>query len=117
VLALGAYEDDPTTITTMSNYTQPAGAVSGSTLGNDMMLCYEHRTLAATGAAGATSLTVSGGTFANSPNMGIVIAFKPIANTSQARMTWAEFEVPDITQIPDVTFQNQPFMGYRIAGH
>ncbi len=77
VLALGTYEDDPTTITTMTNWTQPAGAVQGSSLGNDMMLCYEWRQLAAAGAAGASTVTVSGGTFTNSVNTGILLDLIP----------------------------------------
>lgn len=77
IIAAGAYEDDPTTITTMTNYTQASGAVQGSSLGTDMMLCYEYRTLASPGAAGASSVTVSGGTFANSPSVGLMFAIKP----------------------------------------
>lgn len=94
VLALGAYEDDPTTVTTMTNYTQPGSAVQGSALGNDMMLFHEYRTLVSAGAAGAGTVTISGGTFANSPNVGIVIAFLPAAGNSKARIEWADVEVP-----------------------
>jgi hypothetical protein len=107
VIAAGAYEDDPTTITTMTNYTQPAGTVHGSTLGNDMMLFMEYRALATAGAAGAGTITVSGGTFANSVNEGLVMALLPATNNSKARVTWAELEVPQGTAA--ATFAPPPF--------
>lgn len=94
ILAVGAYEDDPTTVTTITNYTQPSGAVAGSTLGNDMMLFEEYRQLAAAGSAGSGNVTVSGGTFTNSPSCGVLIALLPVAAGSRARVTWTEVEVP-----------------------
>jgi hypothetical protein len=97
VLAVGVYEDDPNAVTTMTNWTEEANAVSGSTLGNDAMLLYEWRTLASAGAAGASSVVVSGGSFANSPNVGLVMALlPPVASASRARVTWAQLEVPYI---------------------
>lgn len=92
-LALLAYEDDPTTLSNMGSFTQPTGAVSTSSLGNDMMLGIESRSVASIGSVGASTLTVSGGTFANSPNVGIILVLKP-ANNSRARVTWAELQVP-----------------------
>lgn len=96
VLALLAYEDDPTTLTNMGSFTQPTGAVNGSTLGNDMMLGIETRTVAAAGSVGASTLTVSGGTFANSVNVGIILPLKPNPSNNKARITWAELEVPGV---------------------
>lgn len=93
LLAVGAFEDDPTTATTMTNWTQPGGAVSGSALGNDMAIFYQHRTLSAAGSSGTSAVTVSGGTIGVSPSVGIVIALIG-ENNSRARVTWAELEVP-----------------------
>lgn len=77
VLALGAYEDDPTTTTTVSGYSQAGAGVSGSTLGNDMMLSAQWKEFPVAGAAGVTAITVSGGTFANSVNVGVLISILP----------------------------------------
>jgi len=97
-LALLAYEDDPTTLTDMGSFTQPAGSVKTSALGTDMMLGIETRSVAAAGSVGASTLTVSGGTFANSVNVGIILVLKP-SNNSRARVTWAELQVP-VSAVP-----------------
>lgn len=101
LLALGAFEDDPTTVTTMTNWTQPGGAVSASSLGNDMMLFYEHRSLTSAGSSGTAQVTVSGGTIGNSPSVGIVIALLG-ENTQRARVTWAELQTPQAAVAQDV---------------
>lgn len=75
LLALGAYEDDPSARTTPTNWT--AGAIFVSSLGADMSLNYFTRALAVAGTAIAFTTTVSGGTFANSPSVGAVLAFVP----------------------------------------
>jgi hypothetical protein len=77
VLAMLAYEDDPTTLSTMGTFIQPASNVSGSTLGNDLMLGVEQKQVSTAGTVGASTLTVSGGTFANSVNSGIILVLKP----------------------------------------
>ena len=73
--AYAFYEDDPTIFSTITGF--GASVRSGSTLGNDMALAYAHREYATTSATGALTQTVSGGTFANSPNVGILIAIRP----------------------------------------
>lgn len=78
VLAIGAYEDDPTTRSLPAGWKAPTGAVQGSTLGNDMAFSYFWRVFA-TGATGTFSTTVSGGTFTNSVSVGAIIALKGIA--------------------------------------
>lgn len=75
LLALGAYEDDPSARTTPTDWTP--GTVYVSATGTDMSLNYFTRLLAAAGTAIAFSTTVSGGTFANSPSVGAVLAFVP----------------------------------------
>jgi hypothetical protein len=80
LLALYAYEDDPTAasqITDWSTFT-----VSTSSLGNDMALGYADRAWpSASSATGGLTSTASGGTFANSPNTGILLALPPAAAT------------------------------------
>jgi hypothetical protein len=78
VLALGAYEDDPSARSLPTGWNALTGAVQGSTAGNDMSLNYFWRVFS-TGATGTFSTTVSGGTFANSVNVGAIIALKGIA--------------------------------------
>jgi hypothetical protein len=80
LLALYAYEDDPTAasqITDWSTFT-----ISTSSLGNDMALGYADRAWpSASSATGGLTSTASGGTFANSPNTGILLALPPAAAT------------------------------------
>ena len=78
ILALGAYEDDPSARDTPTGWGQPAGAVYTSALGNDMALNYFATYQDVAGATGAASTTVSGGTFANSPSVGAVLAFRSV---------------------------------------
>jgi hypothetical protein len=75
LLALEAYEDDPTARTTPAGWSAPV--IAGSTLGNDMSLVYMTRDWP-TGATptGAITYTASGGSFAG-PNVGILLAFAP----------------------------------------
>jgi hypothetical protein len=75
LLALGAYEDDPSVRTTPTDWT--LGTTFISALGTDMSLNYFTRVLAAAGTASAFTTTVSTGTFANSPSVGAVLAFVP----------------------------------------
>ena len=96
-LFLSAYEDDP------NAYSQPSGwstvTVAGSTLGNDMDLT--HATLTQTTAAALNpSSTVSGGSFANSANVGILLSLKgnPPAD-ARANVSWLVLEVPEPASI------------------
>lgn len=74
VLFIGAYEDDPTAASTPTGYT-PIG-VAGTALGNDAMLVAFYKQLTGVGTENP-STTVSGGTFANSPSGGLLVALKP----------------------------------------
>jgi hypothetical protein len=95
VAFFGAYEDDPTTASLPTGYT--AIGVSGTTTGNDAMLCGWHKALSGTGSENP-STTVSGGTFTNSVNTGIMIALKPEPFPSvAAQVSWLEFQVPGVT--------------------
>lgn len=77
LLALYAYEDDPTTAAQIDGWTDFVEDVSA--LGNDASLGWAWRTWpVAASATGALTSTASGGTFANSPNVGILISFQPI---------------------------------------
>lgn len=84
LLALGAYEDDPSDRTTPTDWTEPVGSTFISALGNDMSLNYFTRVLAAAGTASAFTTTVSTGTFANSPSVGAVLAFVPPSEAAAA---------------------------------
>jgi hypothetical protein len=93
-LFLMAYEDDPNT------FSQPSGGWSvssdvGSSLGNDMAFGWSTLTQT-TAAALNPSSTVSGGSFANSPNVGILLSFKGIpVPDARAEVSWVEVEIPD----------------------
>jgi hypothetical protein len=77
LLALYAYEDDPTAGSTISGWS--AFTVATSALGTDMALGSANRTWPSPNTAtGTLQTTVSGGTFANSVNIGFVLAFRPI---------------------------------------
>jgi hypothetical protein len=96
---LVAYEDDP------NSYAQPSGwslfTVGSSTLGNDMGLAVSSLTQT-TAAALNPSTTVSGGAFANSPNVGILLSLKGTpAPDATTEVSWIEMETPD----PVVTHQ------------
>lgn len=93
VMFVGCYEDDPTAATDPSGYSTDLRY--GTTLGNDAAIFEWHKTLSATGAENPSS-TVSGGTFTNSPNVGIMIAFKgnPLVDTT-ADVSFVQFEAPD----------------------
>ena len=98
VLALGAFADSPTGVSTMSGWTERADAVATWELDpisddtvvtvNDarilangssaagMALIDEWRAVTTPGAAGATSVTVSGGTFGSAVSTGVVLAIR-----------------------------------------
>lgn len=92
-LFVGLYEDDPTAATDPSGYSTDLRY--GTTLGNDAAIFEWHKTVASAGNENPSS-TVSGGTFANSPNVGIMIAFKPapLVDTT-CDVSWVQFEVPN----------------------
>lgn len=75
VLWQGFYEDDPTTWTVPTMWA--AGPVVTTTQGNDAALGLRYRPQATTGSTEAPSVTVSGGTFANSVNVSIIVALQP----------------------------------------
>jgi hypothetical protein len=77
-----AYEDDPTAAATPAGPTdqqdwQPF-SIATSALGTDMALGVSSRKWGQAGSYGTPSTTVSGGTFANSPNVGLLFAFDPL---------------------------------------
>lgn len=81
-LAIYAYGDDPTTATVMTNYGQPSVAHQASASGTDVAFGYEFRQLAAGAAAGVGTVTISGGTFSNSPSVGALLALVPAVSGS-----------------------------------
>lgn len=92
VAFFGAYEDDPTTASQPGGYA-PIG-VSGTTTGNDAMLCGFYKQISGTSTENP-STTVSGGTFTNSVNTGLMIALKPEPFPDiAAQVSWVEFQVP-----------------------
>lgn len=95
VMFVGLYEDDPTAATDPSGYSTDLRF--GSTAGNDAAIFEWHKTLSATGAENPSS-TISGGTFTNSVNVGIMIAFKgaPLIDTA-ADVSFIQFEAPEAT--------------------
>jgi hypothetical protein len=77
-LFLGAYEDDPANASTPTDWS--VVSLSGTTISSDATLGYAMRYVPTSGTnLGTTTTTVSGGTFTNSPNVGIVLVFKPDA--------------------------------------
>jgi hypothetical protein len=86
LLALGAYEDDPSNRTTPTDWSGPAGSTFISALGNDMSLNYFARVLASPATAAAFTTTVSTGTFANSPSVGAILAFVPPSEAAAASL-------------------------------
>lgn len=81
LVMLDAYEDDPSARTTPSGWAAPV--IATSALGNGMALAYSSRSWPTAGATGGVTWTVSGGTFANSVNVGILLALSPgTPNTS-----------------------------------
>ncbi len=76
-----AYEDDPTAASTATGPTdQEAWApfvLTTSSLGNDASIGICNRKWDQTGSYGTPSTTVSGGTFANSPNVAFLLALDP----------------------------------------
>jgi hypothetical protein len=76
LLALYAYEDDPSAASTITDWS--AFDVSASALGTDMTLGAATRSWpSASSATGALTSTASGGSFTNSPNVGILLALPP----------------------------------------
>lgn len=77
-----AYEDDPTAATTPAGPTDQVGwtapTITTSSLGNDMSLGVCSRKWVQSGSYGTPSTVVSGGTFTNSPNVGLLFAFDPL---------------------------------------
>ena len=79
-----AYEDDPTAASAPNGPTderpwQPF-AISTSSLGNDAAIGFAHRKFGPSGSYGTPSTVVSGGTFANSPNVGLLFSIAPLAS-------------------------------------
>jgi hypothetical protein len=73
-LFLYAYEDDPSAGSQPTDWS--AVTVATSALGTDMALGFSSRTLT-TPSAQSPSTVVSGGTFANSPSVGVLLFLKP----------------------------------------
>lgn len=91
-LFLYAYEDDPTAASQPTNWS--TFTVATSSLGTDMAIGHSTRTVTTAGSYGSPTTTVSGGTFANSPNVGILLAFKGAVVNRRAQVSWVEVEVP-----------------------
>lgn len=88
LLALYAYEDDPSAIAVSSSFSVPT--VAPSSLGNDMALGYFTTSIASSGSpTGVFTGTVSGGTFAASNNIGIVLLLKPVPVSTSVTDTGA----------------------------
>jgi hypothetical protein len=92
-LFIYAYEDDPSAASTPAGWAAITPQVSA--LGNDMALGFSHKAMAATGATGAVSTTVSGGTFANSPHATFTLTLLPAAGAdARVQISWFELQVP-----------------------
>jgi hypothetical protein len=92
-LFIYAYEDDPSAASTPAGWAAITPQVSA--LGNDMALGYSHKAMAATGATGAVSTTVSGGTFANSPHVTFTLTLLPAPGAdARVQISWLELQVP-----------------------
>lgn len=89
-----AYEDDPTAVTTLSGFT--AFDVDTSTLGTDAAIGMDaNRANSGAGSKTGGTVTVSGGTFANSPNVGIHSIFDGGSANVRAIVAWAELKTPE----------------------
>jgi len=77
VAFFGCYEDDPTSVSTPAGYVR--GAWQGSSLGTDMALGLIGTKVKDSPGAENPSATVSGGTFANSVNSGMLVGLMPIS--------------------------------------
>jgi hypothetical protein len=77
-----AYEDDPSAATTPTGPTDQVGwtapTVQTTALGNDASIGIAYRKWDQTGSYLTPSMTVSGGTFAASPNVAFLLAFDPV---------------------------------------
>jgi hypothetical protein len=92
-LFIYAYEDDPSAASTPSGWAAITPQVSA--LGNDMALGFSHKAMASTGATGAVSTTVSGGTFANSPHVTFTLTLLPAPGAdARVQISWFELQVP-----------------------
>ncbi len=101
-LFFGAYEDDPTTATPSADW--GAALSTGTILGNDCALYLVQRTLATAGTYASNTMTVSGGTFTNSVNVGIILTLVGATPAARKlRVTWAELEVPAGVSVPSLT--------------
>lgn len=108
LLALFSYEDDPNNASALSGF--GAFDVQGTTAGNDMDLAHASRSYPTGGVAtGALTSTVSGGSFANSVNTGILIALSgSVPATRRAQVSWIELEeVPTVDRKPWTTMLRQ----------
>jgi len=95
VLFFDLYEDDPSARSLPSGYTV-TGTVGTSALGTDASENCFRKALTGTGTENP-STTVSGGTFANSVNVGLMIALKPQPSASvRAQVDQVEFEAPNV---------------------
>lgn len=81
LLAMYTYEDDPSNAS-LINTGWTTFATSTSSLGNDMAMGYATKPVPIASSTGTMTSIVSVGTWANSVNSGIVIAFPPIPNTA-----------------------------------
>ncbi len=97
LLAMYTYEDDPSNAS-LINTGWTTFATSTSALGNDMAMGYATKPVPIASSTGTMTSIVSVGTWANSVNSGIVIAFPPIPNTA-------------ITGTGDLTVSHPSFSG------
>lgn len=89
VFFVGAYEDDPSGGSQPTGYTTVTARTTAT--GTDCGIYDCNKTLSGTSTENP-STTLSGGTFANSPHCGILIALKPDPNNVSAQVSWVEFE-------------------------
>lgn len=88
-LFLYAYEDDPTAASQPTDWS--TFTVDTSSLGTDAAIGHATRTYTSNGSYGTPSTTVSGGTFANSVNVGILLSFQPAGAAANQTITLSGF--------------------------
>lgn len=94
-LFLGAYEDDPTAGAQPTQGDWSVVTRAGSSLGSDMAVFRSVRLQYVAGSYATPTIVVSGGTFANSVNVGYLLAIRPTEY-----LPWAALRPPPAIVLP-----------------
>lgn len=112
-VAVYAYEDDPTAASTVSGFA--AWDITRTTTGNDAAIGMNAtRTNTTSGSKTGGTSTVSGGTFANSVNVGLHFLFNPAAVDARANVSWAELEVPQASGGGPIQVNQDAQLAYHV---